>query len=253
MPMLPSRAYVFIGLNILRILSIVALLLVFSSSIVVMVHDIEAVNRYVAEGNNGTDPIDFEDSDYIPNSTVPNQPAGAFWAVLDRLLIVGQVVILILSELGWPTSFFIRFFPVLGRDFGVGALGVIQCLIGASVLSHHIDGFALVSAFFLFSIGCLNILSGLIFRESSKAKRLITTWRERSKNVLPSRTEALGHPIAATVSSMFGSKEKPSNASLTSPPLSSTKLGLGFGNMAEKTAANQGFIINRPVESLTRH
>jgi hypothetical protein len=62
------------------------------------------------------------------NSTVPNQPAGVFWAVLNRLLIIGQVVILFLSEIGWPSAFFDRFFPVLGDDFGVGALGVIQSL-----------------------------------------------------------------------------------------------------------------------------
>ena len=62
------------------------------------------------------------------NSTVPNQPAGVFWAVLNRLLIIGQVVILFLSEIGWPSAFFERFFPVLGDDFGLGALGVIQCL-----------------------------------------------------------------------------------------------------------------------------
>ncbi|EGN94915.1 hypothetical protein SERLA73DRAFT_188017 [Serpula lacrymans var. lacrymans S7.3] len=250
--MLPPRAYVFIGLNALRILSIIALLLVFSSSIVVMVHDIEAVNRYVAESSNGTEPIEYGDYDYIPNSTVPNQPAGAFWAVLNRLLIIGQVVVLILSELGWPSSFFIRFFPVLGRDFGVGALGVIQCLIGASVLSHFIDGFALVSAFFLFSIGCLNILGGLIFRESSRAKRSITSWRERSKNVFASPIGALGRPIA-TISSMFDSKEKSSNRCPTSPPSFTAKVGHGFGSIAGKAAASQGFVINRPVESFPRH
>lgn len=62
------------------------------------------------------------------DSTVPNQPAGVFWAVLNRLLIIGQVIILFLSEIGWPSAFFERFFPVLGDEFGLGALGVIQCL-----------------------------------------------------------------------------------------------------------------------------
>lgn len=65
-------------------------------------------------------------------STVPNQPAGAFWAVLNRLLIIFQVVVLILSELRWPISFFNKYFPVLGDEFGLGALGIIQ---GLSV--HH--------------------------------------------------------------------------------------------------------------------
>lgn len=59
---------------------------------------------------------------------MPNQPAGAFWAVLNRLLIIGQTVVLILSEFGWPASFFNRYFPVLGKDFGLGALGIMQCL-----------------------------------------------------------------------------------------------------------------------------
>lgn len=54
--------------------------------------------------------------------------------------------------------FFESYFPVLGRSFGVGALGVIQCLLGAAVLSHHVDDFALVSAFLVFSVGCLNIV-----------------------------------------------------------------------------------------------
>ena len=61
-------------------------------------------------------------------STVPNQPAGAFWAVLNRLLIIFQVIVLVMSELSWPMSFFNRYFPILGDDFGLGALGVIQCL-----------------------------------------------------------------------------------------------------------------------------
>ena len=59
---------------------------------------------------------------------MPNQPAGAFWAVLNRLLIIFQAIVLILSEVGWPATFFNRFFPILGDDFGLGALGVIQCL-----------------------------------------------------------------------------------------------------------------------------
>ena len=59
---------------------------------------------------------------------MPNQPAGAFWAVLNRLLIIFQAIVLILSEIGWPMAFFNRFFPILGDNFGLGALGVIQCL-----------------------------------------------------------------------------------------------------------------------------
>lgn len=69
-----------------------------------------------------------DSSSFLSNSTVPNQPAGEFWAVLNLFLIVFQVVALILSEIGWPLAFFDRFFPVLGSDFGLGPIGVIQCL-----------------------------------------------------------------------------------------------------------------------------
>jgi hypothetical protein len=43
---------VFLSLNVVRALSIIALLLVFSSSILVMVDDIEAVNVFVGGGSN---------------------------------------------------------------------------------------------------------------------------------------------------------------------------------------------------------
>jgi hypothetical protein len=32
------------------------------------------------------------------------------------------------SEISWPMSFFDRFFPVLGSQFGLGALGIFQGL-----------------------------------------------------------------------------------------------------------------------------
>ncbi|KAL1939146.1 hypothetical protein VTO73DRAFT_10187 [Trametes versicolor] len=115
-------------------------------------------------------------------STVPNQPARVFWAVVNRLFIIFQVVVLVLSEIGWPAAFFDRFFPVLGPTFSLGALGIFQCL----VLSHHVDNFTLVAAFSLFARGCLNMLLGLVFREKAKAMRSIMSWRA---GVLPSHRD----------------------------------------------------------------
>ena len=275
---------VFLGLNGVRTLSIIACLLVFSSSIVTMVHDVEAVNDFVAAGkSNSTSADSLVICDYIAyvifsfsfprmkpiplfsDSTVPNQPAGAFWAVLNRLLIIFQVIVLILSEIGWPLSFFNRFFPVLGSDFGLGALGVMQCLyvclhvfdtiprlmvtpyrIGAAILSHHVDDFALVSAFFLFSLGCLNILLGLIFRENAKTKRSLTSWREQAKGVLPPPIQR----AASSASTLF-------NSSLFSEKGAGNERkgrfdGYGFGRQAEKKAGLKDFI-TRPVETLPRY
>lgn len=57
----------FIGLNGVRILSIIALILVFASNIVTLVHDIEAVNRFVAADTSGSNSTVTASSG--PNST----------------------------------------------------------------------------------------------------------------------------------------------------------------------------------------
>jgi hypothetical protein len=282
--MLPPRAYVFIGLNIIRVLSIIALLLVLASSGVTLANDIKAVNRFVEGGKhvvnatsadgavNGTMEA-FVDMDYITGSTVPNQPAGAFWAVLNRLFIVFQTIVLILSELGFPAKFFDRFFPVLGKDFGLGALGLFQMLLGAAILSHRVDTFTLVSAFFLFSLGCLNVLLGLIFRESVKSKRSVTSWREQAKSVLPTYTgssnvapTAASPPPPSFVSHLYtgssmgshhGHGHSKGNSSWSHEKGSYDEkdkfTGYGFGRQGEKAAAMQGYLLSKPVESLPRY
>jgi len=111
--------------------------------------DVRAVNEFTAtkeSGNNSADINAILDNDYIQyagfpyrlvclmltrlfrGSTVPNQPAGVFWAIVNRLLIIFQIIALILAEVGWPAVFFERYFPVLGRSFGLGALGIFQGL-----------------------------------------------------------------------------------------------------------------------------
>ncbi|KAJ6578890.1 hypothetical protein DFH09DRAFT_1148587 [Mycena vulgaris] len=244
--MLPPRAYTFIGLNGLRILSIIGLLLVFSSNIVTLAHDIQAFDRFQAGKTAVSDSASTNataegilDSDYIIGSTVPNQPAGIFWAVLNRLLIIVQVIILLMSEFGWPSAFFTRYFPVLGKDFGLGALGIIQCLLGAAILSHHVDEFSLVAAFFLFSIGCLNILAGLIFRQSAKSKRSITSWREHANGALPTHVAGVDIRPAGSAASSFVEKE--------------ANIGYGFGAQGERAAGLKGYLLSKPIESLPRY
>jgi len=229
---------------------------------VTLVHDVEAVNRFMAAkssdvSSSNSTVTDMLDCDYIEGSTVPNQLAGIFWAVLNRLLIIGQAIVLILSEIGWPSVFFNRFFPVLGKDFGLGALGIIQCLIGAAVLSHFVDDFTLVSAFFLFSIGCLNIFVGLIFRQGAKSKRSITSWREHAKSALPTHVAGVDvRPIISNapsfVSNVFGN-DKERNSTASDNSTASGKAGLGFGRQGEKAAAMKGYFISKPVESLPRY
>ena len=107
-------------------------------------------------------------------STVPNTPAGPFWAVLNRILILIQVILLIFSEIGWPDAFFTSFLPFLNDEHGVGAIGVLECLIGAQVNSHAVADFPMVAAFLLFSIGCLNLILVLILRITQSSRDLTT-------------------------------------------------------------------------------
>jgi len=234
-----SRSYIFYGLNVVRVLSIVGLLLAFASNIVTVVSDVRAFNKSQHEpiSNNGT-------CGYVGGSTVPDQPAGVFWAVVNHLFIIFQLVFLILSEMSWPMSFFERFFPVLGSQFGLGSLGIFQGLIGAAILSHHVDEFALVAAFFLFSVACLNMTLGLIFREHAKPKRSIRVWRagDGAAGTLPMHTGDLATPKFRR--SLFGGK--PSDGDEKSN-------GLGFGRQGEKQAGLKGFVISKPAETVPHY
>jgi len=269
--MLPPRGYLFIFLNAVRFLSIIGLLLVFASNVVVLADDIKAVNRFVAQGSNNmlmsnsTDGSLVEcDMEYIENSTVPNQPAGVFWAVVNRLLIIFQVIVLILSELSWPQVFFNSYFPVLGKDFGLGALGIFECLIGAAVLSHHVKTFALVAAFFLFSVGCLNILMGLIFQGKGRYKRSITSWKEGAKSVLPKVTDDVRPVFTSAPPSFVSNMFKDSSAQDSHNAADEKSKGMGFGRQlenagygfgtkGEKAAGLKGFLITKPLETLPRY
>jgi len=256
-----QRGIIFVALNVIRALSLLGLILVFASNIETIVHDIQGVNRFMADQANGTDD-DMEDCDYIEGTTVPNQPAGVFWAVVNRLLILGECIFLILSEVGFPMKFFDRFFPVLGTNFGVGALGVFQCLIGAAVLSHHVDTFALVSAFFLFSVGCVNMLVGLIFREKAKTKRSLNPVTNEIlpiKSLKPMMTGSSGGlsgAFPAGFTNVTGTESTYSVNSMEKNPAPAygSQAASAFGKAAEKITSSPIFLgrsisLSKPEEA----
>ncbi|KAL1743707.1 hypothetical protein HDZ31DRAFT_83223 [Schizophyllum fasciatum] len=242
---------IFYGLNVVRALSIVSLLLVFVSCIVTIVNNVKAVNYYMAHRTKEDEQVDC---DYIEGSTVPNQAAGVFWAVVSSLLILFQSLVLMMSEVGWPMSFFNTFFPVLGSSFGTGALGIFQCFIGAQILSHHVDDFTLVAAFFLFAISCLNMILGLIFRASGKQRRSIRAYRNQEPNPFADPNDLRPTFTGASpsyVKSMFtGSSAAPTEKEKME---FGEKAGFGFGRQGEKTAGLKGFLLSRPEETLPRY
>ena len=90
-----AQGPIFIGLNVLRALSMIGLLLVFIANIVTLVGDGEAIREdrtaavpFTAKGNStaGNSTTEYK-CDYIFNSTIPDQAGGAFWSVLNRVFI----------------------------------------------------------------------------------------------------------------------------------------------------------------------
>lgn len=126
--------------------------------------------------------------------------------------------------------------------------GVTPRRIGAAILSHHVDDFALVSSFFLFSIGCLNIILGLIFREKGKVKRSVTSWRDHAKSVLPPPVQRAASSASTLWGPAFSEKTNGSRKHL-----SGRFAGYGFGRQGEKEAGKKGFLISKPVEALPRY
>ena len=166
-----------------------------------------------------------------------------------------------MSECSWPLSFFDRFFPVLGSEFGLGALGIFQCLISTQILSHHVDDFTLVSAYFLLALGCINMLLGLVFREDAKPKRSIRRWRSDSKDLLPThgpsangRAILVSGPSSASIYSTEKAPQHfPAPMARHDSMGSMDKASLGFGRQAEKASHLRGFVLQKPDEVLPRY
>jgi len=261
--MLPWKAWRFIGLNIVRALSLITLILVLASNILVMVQDVNAVKSWgssvhVTTGTNITLAQDEElvDCEYIEDSTVPNTAAGPFWAVLNRILILIQVILLIFGEIGWPNTFFERFLPFLSDEHGVGAIGMFECLIGAQVNSHAVHDFPMVAAFLLFSVGCLNLILALVFGKAIRSHRSILSWRER--DILP-RTSAdlaraasqsqktYGSPAWSAASEIFN--EKPQYRQPSIDGYKAPSPVYGFARQGEKPGKFKELLITKSPSS----
>ena len=98
-----------IGLNAVRVLSLVSLILVLSSTIIDLDTNVKAVNAFDIDDNESA----LVNCEYIElsgfflvlsfllltvllyrGSSVPNQPAGVFWAYMASLFIIFQMIIL---------------------------------------------------------------------------------------------------------------------------------------------------------------
>lgn len=168
--MLPIKGIIFIGLNVLRAISMIAMILVFSSTILLMVND---SNTYYRLQNLDLLQTSKDDCDYYPESDVPTTTWGIFWIQLDRFWILCLCVTCFLSEIGIKliSAFFHKFIPILGPSFGTMPLGVIQVMIASSLLSHYVKGYTLATPWLLFFVGLLNTAAGIGFGYRGKLRR----------------------------------------------------------------------------------
>lgn len=163
---LASKPKFFI-LNALRGFSMISLLFVFIANIVILAQDVQAIRHGIDK--------DHEDCDYFDNSAVPNQAAGTFRAFLIIALNIIEVIILFLSETGFPAWFFKTWIPCLDNEHSLVGLGVLELLLAAQMMSHFMDPFPLVACFFLLIAGIFNILT--MYFDRPKFFRSYAFWK----------------------------------------------------------------------------
>ena len=90
--MLPIHGFAFFGFNALRLLSVVATLLVFATTLMVMVLD---GREYNAAQDGPED--EYIDCEYFPGTDVPTHVWGIFWVQLDRTFVFILLLLCVLS------------------------------------------------------------------------------------------------------------------------------------------------------------
>lgn len=183
--MVPISAKItFVGLNALRLVSLVVAILVFTTLIMGLVEDIR---DYHNDANISYGLAD--DCAYVPGTNIPMQTWGIVWVELHRALIMIGVVALFLAELSWLGISSLErasqiWFPLLSRTRGLAAMGCVHVTIATSMLSHYLDEFPLVVSWMMFVVGIIYVFFGLSFHLYSlkDGRSLISHKRNRFTN-----------------------------------------------------------------------
>ncbi|CDS02032.1 uncharacterized protein SPSC_02778 [Sporisorium scitamineum] len=155
----------FLGLNVLRLISFVVIILVFTTLVMGLIEDIRDYHNDAIMDEAQTD-----DCAYVPGTSIPMQTWGIFWVELHRALMMLGVVALFLAELSWLGISKLEhaaqvWVPVLSRTRGLAALGSVHVVIATSMLSHYLDEFPLVVSWMLFVVGACYVCLGLAFHD----------------------------------------------------------------------------------------
>ena len=153
----------FLGLNALRLISLVVIILVFTTLVMGLVEDVRDYHNDAIREEAQTD-----DCAYLPGTSIPMQTWGIFWVEFHRSLLLLGAAALFLAELSWFGISRLEqtaqsWFPLLSRTRGLAALGCVHIVLASSILSHYLDEFPLVVSWMLFVIGLLYLCLGVAF------------------------------------------------------------------------------------------
>lgn len=153
----------FLGLNALRLVSLIVIILVLTTLIMGLVEDVRDYHNDAIMDEAQTDHCA-----YVPGTSIPMQTWGIFWVEFHRALLIMGVVALFLAEVSWLGIARLEnasqvWFPVLSRTRGLAALGCVHVVIATSILSHYSDEFPLVVSWMLFVVGMCYLCLGLAF------------------------------------------------------------------------------------------
>ncbi|GHJ85335.1 hypothetical protein NliqN6_1737 [Naganishia liquefaciens] len=267
-------ASAFIVLNVVRFLSIVALILIMVSQMVGASNDAVAYRESElpnAVSNTTYLSID-EDCDYFELTSVPDQPGGIFWAILNRTFIIIVIFILLPTELIIPvkrlTQFYLDYIPVISPSHGLGILGVVQCWIASTVLSKYVQRTPQTKAAHKIyttyndKFETLRPFADVAVSAMSKNKNPAPAQPGSDRQAYSSTENLLHKDEKKSQTYTEPDVDRPSGSQTAHGEPSGTKRfskvqgvkfgSFGFGKQAQKSGNLKGLVITRPMETLPR-
>ncbi|KAA1469231.1 hypothetical protein DENSPDRAFT_593393 [Dentipellis sp. KUC8613] len=247
MTMIARRTLGFVGLNIVRFISIVSLVLALVVTVRLVSKDVDLIKSAMSK-KPSTPPADNSTASAAAaapsgNPATPDPVASLIAGLLNGMLVSFAAGALLFSEIEWPMKFWDTFFPVLGSGHGLGPLGIFQIFMGAMIIDRVADNLTFVAGMMVLFTGVLNVMLGFLLRGSSKELRSVKSWRARKDAPILPKYRA---PVFRA--SLFQTQDPgaiPYDAS-------DEKAGYGFGMEGEKAAGLNGYVLSTLPETLVR-
>ncbi|KAK4706163.1 hypothetical protein P7C70_g8, partial [Phenoliferia sp. Uapishka_3] len=152
------RLTLYILLNFVRALTVVALLVGAGGEMVLLVQNLHQEVRHHVQ----------DDAFYSGSPGISRESGGAVGFALGHIFSFLLLVAAAISELplpspldGWAQSVWEYAIPAFGQSRGVGVVGFIMLLLGSLGLSQNLVDFPRIAAWLVFVLGWVNLLLGV--------------------------------------------------------------------------------------------